>query len=364
MIPCSSPLAQYQSHSSEINNAIRDVLASGNYILGSKVIALEEQIAAYCGSSNAIGVSSGTDALILSLRALDVGVGDEVITVAHTAIATVAAIVAVGATPVLVDIESQYWTIDPNLIEASITTKTKAIIAVHIYGQSVDLQKVSKIAKQYSLYLIEDCAQSIGTKNDGRTVGATGDLGCFSFYPTKNLGAIGDGGMVVTSNKFLAERVKRSRQYGWNQARQVEEMGLNSRLDEIQAAILLVKLKYLDGDNLRRNAIAKTYLDGIRNPKFTLPQIRQNTNHSFHLFPVLCETRDDAINFMSKNSINVGVHYHPACHVAEGYKDRIRIGTSGLNVTERTSARVMSLPMYPELKTADIDKIIATLNSY
>jgi dTDP-4-amino-4,6-dideoxygalactose transaminase len=364
MIPCSSPLAQFQSHASEINKAIADVLASGNYILGEKVIALEGRIAAYCGSSYAIGVNSGTDALILSLRALGVGAGDEVITVAHTAIATLSAIIAVGAIPVLIDIDPQFWTIDPDLIESSITAKTKVIIAVHIYGQSVDLQMVSIIAKRHSLYLIEDCAQSIGTKNDGRVVGSIGDLGCFSFYPTKNLGAIGDGGMVVTNNKFLAEKIRRLRQYGWNQVRQVEGVGLNSRLDEIQAAILLVKLKYLDKDNSRRNDIARQYLEGIRNPRFILPKIRPNTTHSFHLFPVLCETRDDAINFMRKNMVNIGVHYYPACHMAKGYREKVRLGVSGLKMTEHLSQRVMSVPMYPELSMQDVAKVIDTMNSY
>ena len=357
-------MAQFRSHDSEIIQAIRDVLESGNYILGPKLGEFEKKLSTYCGANFAIGVNSGTDAIVLSLRALNIGPGDEVITVAHTAIATISAIIAVGATPVLVDIESEYLTIDSNSIESAITAKTKAIIAVHIYGQSIDIKEISRIAKQYSLYLIEDCAQSIGTKFDGKVVGSFGDFGCFSFYPTKNLGAIGDGGMVITNDQFLAERVRRIRQYGWNQQRQTCEVGINSRLDEIQAAILLTKLKYLDEDNNKRNAIANQYLTKIKNQKFILPRIRPNSFHSFHLFPVLCETRDDAITVLSKKLVNIGVHYYPACHSAEGYKDKIRIGASGLNVTEKISETVMSLPMYPELASSDLDKIIVAINSY
>ena len=364
MIPCSNPLAQFRSHDGEIIQAIREVLESGSYILGPKLAEFEKKLSDYCGSNNAVGVNSGTDAIALSLRALNIGPGDEVITVAHTAIATVSAIIAVGATPVLVDIEPEYWTIDINSIEVAITSKTKAIVAVHIYGQSIDIKEILRIAKQHNLYLIEDCAQSIGTKFDGKVVGSFGDFGCFSFYPTKNLGAIGDGGMIVTNDQFLAERVRRIRQYGWNQQRKVSEVGVNSRLDEIQAAILLTKLKYLDEDNHKRHAIANQYLTQIKNQKFILPQIRPNSFHSFHLFPVLCETRDDAIIALGQKLINVGVHYYPACHVADGYKDRIRIGASGLNVTEKISARVMSLPMYPELETPEVKKIIAAINSY
>lgn len=364
MISCSNPLAQFHSHDSEITQAIRDVLESGSYILGPKLAEFEKKLSAYCGANFAVGVNSGTDAIVLSLKALNIGPGDEVITVAHTAIATISAIIAVGATPVLVDIDAEYWTIDSYSIESAITGKTKAIIAVHIYGQSIDIKEILRITKQHSLYLIEDCAQSVGTMFDGKVVGSFGDFGCFSFYPTKNLGAIGDGGMVVTNDQFLAERVRRIRQYGWNQQRQTCEVGINSRLDEIQAAILLTKLKYLDEDNHKRNVIANQYLTKIKNQKFILPRVRLNSFHSFHLFPVLCETRDDAIAALGQKLINVGVHYYPACHEAEGYKDKIRIGASGLNVTEKISEKVMSLPMYPELATSDIEEIIAAINSY
>ena len=364
MIPCSNPLAQFRSHDTEIIQAIRGVLESGSYILGPKLAEFEKKFSDYCGANFAVGVNSGTDAIVLSLRALNIGPGDEVITVAHTAIATISAIIAVGATPVLVDIDAEYWTIDSNSIETAITDKTKAIIAVHIYGQSIDIKEILRITKHHSLYLIEDCAQSVGTLFDGKVVGSFGDFGCFSFYPTKNLGAIGDGGMVVTNDQLLAERVMRIRQYGWNQQRQTSEAGVNSRLDEIQAAILLTKLKYLDEDNRKRNAIANQYLTKVKNNKFILPRVRENSFHSFHLFPILCVTRDDAIIALSQMLVNVGVHYYPACHVAEGYKDKIRIGASGLNVTEKISASVMSLPMYPELPTSDVEKIIAALNSY
>jgi dTDP-4-amino-4,6-dideoxygalactose transaminase len=364
MIPCSSPIKQFLAHEAEIVDAIQKVLASGNYILGSRVTELEQKIAEYCGANYAIGVNSGTDALILAMKAINIGPGDEVITVAHTAIATLSAIIAVGATPVLVDIDPIYWTINPDNVVSEITKKTKAIVAVHIYGQSVDMHEISTIAKNHSLYLIEDCAQAIGTKYQGSMVGAIGDIGCFSFYPTKNLGAIGDGGMVVTNNQLLAERLKRIRQYGWNEKRQVVELGFNSRLDEIQAAILLVKLNYLEEDNLRRNIVAKQYLEGISNSKINPTIIRPNTTHSFHLFAVLCNTRNHAIGVMNEKNINIGIHYFPACHLAEGYKDKIRICKSGLGNTEKVSESVMSLPMFPEISDHEVSEVISAINSY
>ena len=234
-IPWASPAAQYRAHRKAIQTAIARVLDSGFFVLGEEVESFERAFAAYCGVGHGVGVASGTDALEIALRALGIGPGDEVITVSHTAVATAAAVLACGATPVLVDIDEAYYTIDASRIEAAITPRSKAILTVHLYGQAADMDAVLAIARSRKLSVIEDCAQSTGGRYGSRRLGSLGDLACFSFYPTKNLGAIGDGGMVVTADADLAARVRRLRQYGWDEARKTHEVGRNSRLDPMQA---------------------------------------------------------------------------------------------------------------------------------
>ena len=272
MVLCANPLAQYQSQRDEILDAVKNVLESGNYILGPEVAKFEKSFAQFCGTNFAVGLNSGTDALILALKALDIGPGDEVITVSLTALATASAVIAVGAVPVLVDVESKRYTLDPHLIREAVTSKTKAIIAVHLYGQAADLDSIKAIANECGLYLIEDCAQCAGGYYKGKRLGSIGDIGCFSFYPTKNLGAIGDGGLVTTNDSQLFQRIQRLRQYGWNESRQTIEPGINSRLDEVQAAILNVKLKTLDAKNLSRIEIANTYITELASLPIQLPQ--------------------------------------------------------------------------------------------
>ena len=359
VIPCANPSAQYQSYKEEILAAIKHVLESGNYILGPEVAAFEQSFAAYCGTNYAIGVNSGTDALILALRALRIGPGDEVITVSHTALATIAAIIASGATPVLVDIDPVYYTIDPECFQQAITSKTKAVIPVHLYGQPADMDAILGIARTHGLFVIEDCAQATGAIYKAKRVGSIGDAGCFSFYPTKNLGAIGDGGMVITSNAKIAEQVRKLRQYGWNEKRGTEEPGLNSRLDEIQAAILNVKLKNLDEDNTCRREIALMYKEGLAGLTGILPNERPDTKHVYHLYVIVSKERDLLIKRMFERGVSAGVHYPLPGHLHKGYDNLCRLPDIGLPVTQSIASSILSLPMYPELLKTDVEEIIS-----
>lgn len=340
------------------------VLESGSYILGDEVDAFERAFADYCGTVHAIGVGSGTDALILALKALDIGAGDEVITVSHTALATVAAILATGATPVLVDVEEDYYTIDPAKIESAITPRSKAIVVVHLYGQAADVAAIVRIGQRRGLRIIEDCAQAAGGRYGNRRVGSLGDVGCFSFYPTKNLGAIGDGGMVITADAALASRLRRLRQYGWDERRQTQEIGLNSRLDTLQAAILGAKLPSLEAENSRRAAIAARYDRGLGDLPLTVPPMRQMTDHAYHLYVVACEKRDDLMAHLAAQKIGSAVHYPLAVHRQRDYADRVVVSEDGLPVTMRLVDRILSLPVYPELGDDDVDRIIDSVRSY
>jgi dTDP-4-amino-4,6-dideoxygalactose transaminase len=361
VIPWASPLAQTRAHRAAIDVALARVLDSGVYVLGEEVAAFEREFAAYCGATLAVGVGSGTDALVLALKALGVGPGDEVITVSHTALATAAAIIAAGGTPVLVDIDASY-TIDPSRLEAAIGPRTKVVIAVHLYGQPADLDAIAAIARQHGLKLIEDCAQATGARYRGRTVGSLADVGCFSFYPTKNLGAVGDGGMVITSDETLAARLRRLRQYGWNEFRETEEPGLNSRLDPLQAAILRAKLPSLDADNARRVSIAQRYANGLAGLPLKLPE--NSGGHVYHLYVVACETRDALAVHLGKEGVGSAVHYPVPVHRHRGYVDRVRIPAAKLPVTERIVGGIVSLPIYPELSDLEVDRVIAVIRGY
>ncbi len=351
-IYCGYPPAQFNSYKNEILEAIYKVCEQGPYILGPEVEAFESEFANYHEIKHCIGVGSGTDAIALTLRAMNIGSGDEVITVSHTALATVAAIVMAGATPVLVDIEEQYYTMDPKKIEPAITSKTKAIIPVHLYGQPCDMDHILTIANKYNLLVIEDCAQAHGAEYKHKKVGTIGHVGCFSFYPTKNLGAIGDGGGVITNDYNMYIRLKRIRQYGWDEDRISQEVGVVSRLDEIQAAILRVKLKYLDQDNQKRKEIADSYNAGLQNVELMLPQQRINCKHVYHLYVTKTdyENRDQLKEKLAKQQIELGVHYAYAVHMHVGYKKFIRFASEGLNITEKICKKILSLPIYPELR--------------
>jgi dTDP-4-amino-4,6-dideoxygalactose transaminase len=364
VIPWASPLAQYRAHQAPIQSAINRVLNSGAYILGAEVEAFESAFAEYCGDGHAVGVASGTDALILALKALGVGSGHEVITVSHTAVATVAAILAVGATPVLVDIEEGYRTLDPVALDRAATPRSKAVIAVHLYGQAADLEPILSFAREHKLALIEDCAQACGGLYRNRRLGSIGDVGCFSFYPTKNLGAIGDGGIVLTREPEIAERVRRLRQYGWDDSRQTREPGLNSRLDPLQAAILRAKLPYLDNDNARRAAIARRYERGLHGLPVNIPSERAGAQHVYHLYVVACTQRDALMAYLAEHQIGCAIHYPLPVHRQHGYAERVILPSGGLPGTDRVCQQILSLPLYPELSDADVDRVIVSVREF
>jgi dTDP-4-amino-4,6-dideoxygalactose transaminase len=357
MILCSNPQAQYASHRQAIDAAVARVLASGRYVLASEVPAFEKEFAAYCDCADGIGVNSGTDALILTLRALGIGGGDEVITVSHTAVATVAAIVAAGARPVLVDIDPATYTIDPEAIERAIGPKTRAIVPVHLYGLPAEMDRIMEIAGRHGLKVIEDCAQATGARYRGRRVGSIGHAGCFSFYPTKNLGAIGDGGMVVTRDCDLAGGIRKLRQYGWDEQRDSALDGVNSRLDEIQAAILRAKLPSLDADNERRRQIADVYRETLAGADMVLPAAPAEREHVYHLYVVRCGNRDGMIESLHRSGVAAGIHYPVPVHLQRVFRDR-GFNPSPLPRTENAAATVLSLPIYPELGHGDVNRVV------
>jgi dTDP-4-amino-4,6-dideoxygalactose transaminase len=362
MILCANPRAQYDAHAEEIDAAMARVLRGGRYILGDEVAAFEKEFAATIGVAHAIGVGSGTDALHLALRAAGIGTGDDVITVSHTAVATVAAVEMAGATPVLVDIDPIHYTIDPARIEDALTERTRAIIPVHLYGGAADLEAVLDIAHRRGLKVIEDCAQSHGASYRGRRTGAIGDAGTFSFYPTKNLGAIGDGGMIVTSDDGIAAAARLLRQYGWEERYVSRVAGWNSRLDELQAAVLRVKLPYLDDDNRRRRGIAAAYTDGLRGTALTLPATRPDSEHAFHLYVVRSAQRDRLARFLQERGVGTLVHYPVPVHLQPAYS--ARLGSRPLPETERAAREVLSLPMYPELRDDEVQQVIKAIHDF
>ena len=349
MILCSNPREQYLAHREEIDAAIARVLSHGRYILGPEVEAFEKEFAEYCEVKHAVGVGSGTEALHVALAALGVTSGDEVITTAHTAVATASAIRLCGATPVYVDIEPGTWTIDPALIREKIGENTKAIVPVHIYGQPADLAPIMELG----LPVLEDCAQAHGARYRGRRAGATGILGAFSFYPTKNLGAIGDGGAVVTNDDELAKKMRLLREYGWAQRYVSSTDGWNTRLDELQAAILRVKLRHLDDDNARRRALAKRYDDALAGSSVKTPIVRENVEHVYHLYVVTTDRRDALQEHLRERGIGALIHYPVPVHHQPAY------GTyDSLRNTDEAAGTVLSLPMYPELTDEEQEKVI------
>ncbi len=365
MILCGNPKAQYLSHRADIDAALQRVLHGDRYILGSEVRAFEEEFAAYVGVAHAIGVANGTDALHLALRAAGVGAGDEVITVSHTAVATVAAIEMAGAVPVLVDIEPARFTLDPARVARAITPRTKAIVPVHLYGQACDLDPILALAKERGLLVIEDCAQAHGARYHGRRVGSWGHLACFSFYPTKNLGAIGDGGGVVTNDAALAARVRLLREYGWSERYISAVPGFNSRLDELQAAVLRVKLRTLDEDNRRRARLADFYDAQFGGGPLALPaRVEAGPDaHVFHLYVVRSPRRDALKDHLLQRGIVPMIHYPVAIHDQPAYRGRIAT-PGGMAVTERAAAEVLSLPIYPELTEAEAAQVVAAVRSF
>ena len=359
--------ANYLAHKDEIDKAVHRVLDSGRYILGQEVAAFEQEFARYLGVHHAVGVGSGTDALHVALRACGIGPGDAVVTVSHTAVATVAAIHLCGATPVLVDINPETYTLDPSCLEqaterlckgkrSGIRLRLKAIMPVHLYGHPADMDGILSIARRYGLYVIEDCAQSHGATYRGRKTGSWGDIAAFSFYPTKNLGGIGDGGMVVTNDSKLAKRAKLLREYGWEKRYVSECPGLNSRLDELQAAVLRVKLHYLEQENECRRRLAAMYDSALKVTRLRLPTCRPEVRHVYHQYVVRCEQRDALGKFLHEKGIGTLVHYPVPVHLQPAYRD-IAVPPGDLQNSEQAAAQVLSLPMYAELSPVQIHSV-------
>ncbi len=365
IIPMSDPRAEYLAHRSELDAAIRTVLEGPTYILGEHVSRFEDAFAAYVGVTHGIGVNNGTDAIHLALRALRIGPGDEVITVSHTAVATVAAIRMSGADAVLADVDPLTCTIDPAAVRPLINDRTKAVIAVHLYGHPADLTQLSILCGSHGIRLIEDCAQAHGAMYGDRMVGSVGDLATFSFYPTKNLGAIGDAGMVLTNDAELAASVRRLRQYGWDTPQYSLVEGWNSRLDPLQAAILNVKLRYLDRNNERRIKLAARYLSQLNGLPIALPVTLPGMRHVYHLFVVRLQdhaTRDALSTHLHAAGIRAGVHYPTPVHLQPAYRSVLRTGT--LSVTERMAGTVLSLPLHPALTDQEQDHVIMTMRAF
>jgi len=363
MILCANPAAQFYSYQDEIEAAVLKVLRSNRYILGEEVEALEREFADYIGAHSAIGVANGTDALEIAIRALDIGPGDEVITVSHTAVATVAAIEAAGATPVLIDVDPVFYTLNPAQLQEVLTPKTKAVIAVHLYGQAADLDAIGQFCTENKLFLIEDVSQAHGARWKGKRLGSVGDIACFSCYPTKNLGAIGDAGLITTNDAKLGSRVRMLREYGWQHRYISDLVGRNSRLDELQAAILRIKLRHLDIDNGKRQQLASQYSKLLAGQALQLPATRENAEQVFHLYVIRTRNRNELIEYLKACDIQAGIHYPMPVHIQPAYKNRIRTAASMI-VAERLAEEVLSLPIYPELVSTDIVQVIDAVNSY
>lgn len=338
----------------ELQEATARVMQSGWFVLGPELKAFEQQLARYLGVEHAVGVANGTDAIELALRAAGIGRGDEVVTVSHTAVATVCAIERAGARPVLVDIDPVTYTICPRAAAAAVTSRTRAVLAVHLYGHPAELDALSALCHERGLLLIEDCAQAIGARYRNRRVGSIGHLSTFSFYPTKNLGACGDAGAVATNDPAWAERIARLRFYGQTSRERVDQRGINSRLDELQAAILAVKLRHLDAFNQRRRELAAHYsaqLEGV-----ACPVERDDVEHVYHLYVVRHAARDHLQRQLAGRDIGTLVHYPTPVHLQPAYAD-LGYQPGSLPESERAAREVLSLPMYFGLSEAEVDTI-------
>lgn len=360
MIPFLDLGDSYRELKPQIDAAVARVLDGGWYILGPEVDAFEAEWAAYCGAKHAVGLANGLDALILALRALDIGAGDEVIVPSNTFIATWLAVSAVGAVPVPVEPDAATHNIDPALIEAAITPRTRAIMPVHLYGQPADLDPILETARRHGLKVIEDAAQAHGARYKGRRIGAHGDVVCWSFYPGKNLGALGDGGAVTTDDTAVAERIALLRNYGSRQKYVNEEKGVNSRLDPIQAAILRVKLAYLDDWTERRRTIAAAYAEGLRNCGLVLPHVPEWAEPVWHLYVVCTGERAALQARLQAEGIGTSIHYPIPPHLQAAYAD-CGIAADALPLATRLAEQVLSLPIGPQLTPAQVQTVIASL---
>ena len=365
-IPQANPKAGYQAQKAEIDAALVRAAASGWYILGSEVETFEREFAEYVGVGHGAGVGNGTDAIELALRACDVREGDLVFTVSHTAVATVSAVERLSAVPVLVDIDPNTYTMDPERLRAAIAdvkrnpelsaARAKAVVPVHIYGQAAPMPEILEIARKAGLRVVEDCAQAHGASLNGKKLGTWGDIAAFSFYPTKNLGALGDGGIVVGSDEKAIRRVRALRQYGWEARYVSSSRGFNSRLDELQAAVLRVRLTKLDEDNSVRRRSARLYDELLADTPVQRPVVANGAHHVYHQYVVRTPERDALKQFLERERIGTAIHYPVPVHLQPAYRGSI--ATAGnLEHTERAAREVLSLPMYPQLTAVQVRSV-------
>jgi dTDP-4-amino-4,6-dideoxygalactose transaminase len=363
MIPVLDLKRQIESIRPELDAAFTRVMDRGQYILGSEVENFERSFAAYCGMGYGVGVGSGTDALQVALMACDIGPGDEVITVAHTSVATVTAVELAGARPILVDIDPTRLTMDPGLLQAAITGRTRAILPVHLYGIPADLAPILEVADRYGLSVIEDCAQAHGALYRGKPVGSWGRLAAFSFYPTKNLGGYGDGGAVVTDDPILAGRVRQIRQYGWDAARISQLKGMNSRLDELQAAFLSAKLTYLDAWNEERRRLAAEYDHRLSAEGLSIPKTGPESVPVYYAYVVRHPRRDSLRAFLAERGIQTLVRYPVPIHLQPAYQ-HLSLGPGSLPVSEAAARETLALPLFPGLLEAEQQQVIDAVNQF
>lgn len=356
---------QYKAIEPKVQKRVKKLLKSGRYVLGQEVADFEKKFAKFCGARYAIGVGSGTDALIFGLKSLGIGPKDQVLVPSFTFVATVFAIQHVGAEPIFVDVDPQTYTLDADQLESAITKRTKAILPVHLYGQSANLDGIMKVAKKHKLFVVEDTAQAHGARWKKKVLGSVGDVGCFSFYPTKNLGACGDGGIVVTNKKSVYEAVRRYRNLGRSDMGDHQEAAWTSRLDAMQAAILNIKLDRLPSYNKNRQKIARRYIAGLKNTPIITPYADKNGYHVYHLFVALVPggKRDALRKYLASKKIPTMVHYPKAVHQQPAYT-KVYKRKWNLPVTKKLSSQIISLPMYPEMPLSHVDKVCAAIRKF
>jgi dTDP-3-amino-2,3,6-trideoxy-4-keto-D-glucose/dTDP-3-amino-3,4,6-trideoxy-alpha-D-glucose/dTDP-2,6-dideoxy-D-kanosamine transaminase len=357
-----SYLDEFKEEKLEIEEAINSVLHSGQLILGPQVTAFEEEYANFCGSSHAVGVGNGTDAITIGLRALGIGVGDEVITVSNTAVPTVSGIIDSGATPRFVDINPKTYLMDANLLEGAINEKTTCILPVHLFGQCADMDKISAIARKHNLKIFEDCAQAHGATYKSRSAGTLGHASSTSFYPTKILGTFGDGGMILTGEEKVMEKIRRLRFYGMEKQYFSMENGINSRLDELHASILRVKLSKLENYIAKRQKIAARYDEALKDTSLVLPSRSPYNDHAYYLYVVAHPQRDQILEKLLTHDIRLNVSYRWPIHTMPPFKHFLA-ENENLAETDKAAARIFSLPMYPSLKEEDQEKVIKVIKS-
>lgn len=362
-IPLVDLQTQSRSIKVEVLQRMADVIDGARYILGQEVQEFEDQFADYCGTKHCIGMANGTEAIHMALRALEIGPGDEVITAGNSFAATAFAIAYAGADPVFVDIDPIDFNIDVTLIEQAITDKTKAIIPVHLYGQPARMKEICEIADRYNLRIIEDAAQSHGAELDGRRCGSYGDIGCFSFYPGKNLGAFGDGGATTTNNPDLADKLRLLRNYGQREKNRHDLLGYNCRLDTIQACVLLAKMQHIEGWTEQRRTVASWYREELADVELLLPHEHDDSRHVYHLFVVRSPQRDQLIASLAENNISCGIHYPHTLCTAQPFVDAPTVPL-GLPVCSMVANEIASLPMYPEMTRNQVSRVAGRIKEF